>query len=750
MKKKENVKEEKPKKKIQPIIMKLMVLIALICSAFLIYNISLIRSAEPVICYTLMGILGVIDLIYIIYLIVVLKKKKKKKRIAFFIFIVLYILISVLGSIGIQYLYSRFSSTSKEFITYSTSLVTLVDSPLNNENDVNNLNLGIISDKEAVEEYKIAQEMINEHDWSNKNSIKEYEDFPSMLNALFNNEVDAIFLARNYATKFQSIPGFENIADTTKEIAFKEETLRNEDSLTIAEGDKKASVTEPFTILLMGVDSEINGMDKSAAFNGDSLVLVTFNPKTLTATTVSIPRDSYVPIMCFAGHKENKITHAAWYGASCMIKTIENFTGIKIDYYAKVNFKAVVSIIDALGGVDVDVEYSFCEQNSNRQFGDNMVYVTKGFQTLNGEQALAYSRNRHTWPNYCAKEWNQGQRSDIIRGLHQQKVIQAILAKVKDIKSVDKVLELFDLISMNLDMNMSTDDILSLYSVFKDIIAKGYSESGEVVSFQPLFLKTSDQMIYDESMQLVLSDQIINQGSLDDVVHAMKVNLGLEDAKVIKTFTFSINSPYEQEMIGNGKYSGTKLYALLPDFTGMSKANAASWGQQNGITIVFSNNSNGAVVGQNYPAKKRLDLIPNRTVTLTLAEDSKPSTGTTNKIDCSVDSENSACKIPNFVGKTKSDVNTWVSKLKGVTVKYNEVSVALANGNKVGTIIKQSIAEGTFIKGTKEITLTIVVADNEEEKQKPTETPTPTTPPTTEPETSPEPATKPNEEDTTD
>ena len=129
------------------------------------------------------------------------------------------------------------------------------------------------------------------------------------------------------------------------------------------------------------------------------LMVITFNPKTLTSTMLSIPRDSYVPIACFSGQRKNKITHAAWQGESCMQKTIENFLDIDIDYYVKINFKGVVKLVDTLGGVEVDVPYNLCEQNSNRQWGANTVYIEEGRQVLNGEQALAFARNRHPNPS---------------------------------------------------------------------------------------------------------------------------------------------------------------------------------------------------------------------------------------------------------------------------------------------------------------------------------------------------------------
>ena len=119
--------------------------------------------------------------------------------------------------------------------------------------------------------------------------------------------------------------------------------MKNQD--TVASTNK--SVTEPFTVLLLGVDSEYDGLSNNAAFNGDSIMLLTFNPKTLSATIFSIPRDTYVPIAC-NNNKSNKINSAAGYGTKCMIDTIQNLIDINIDYYVKINFKGVVDLVEAL------------------------------------------------------------------------------------------------------------------------------------------------------------------------------------------------------------------------------------------------------------------------------------------------------------------------------------------------------------------------------------------------------------------
>lgn len=105
--------------------------------------------------------------------------------------------------------------------------------------------------------------------------------------------------------------------------------------------------------------------------------------------------------------------------------------------------------------------YSFCEQNSKREFGNSTIYVKKGYQTLNGEEALAFSRNRKKNSEYCSSEWTQGNRDDFVRGNNQQAVIQAILNKMKQFTDITKIDDILEVISNNLDTNMTEETIFS-------------------------------------------------------------------------------------------------------------------------------------------------------------------------------------------------------------------------------------------------------------------------------------------------
>ena len=227
--------------------------------------------------------------------------------------------------------------------------------------------------------YQLPWEILNKYDIDEYNEILGYEDYASMIRDLYSGEVDYIFLPTNSGILYEEEEGYETLEADTKILASTEKKETKEESELL--GTSK-DVSEPFTILLLGVDSKKEGIENADSFNGDAIILVTFNPDTLTATMLSIPRDTYVPIACFSNKAENKITHAAARGTKCVINTVQNYTGITIDYYAKINFTGMVDLVDALGGIEVDVPYAFCEQNSQRKWGKYTVKVEQGKQTF--------------------------------------------------------------------------------------------------------------------------------------------------------------------------------------------------------------------------------------------------------------------------------------------------------------------------------------------------------------------------------
>ena len=389
-----------------------------------------------------------------------------------------------------------------------------------------------------------------------------------------------------------------------------------------------------------------------------------------------------------------------------MIDTIEDFTGINIDYYVKINFKGVVNLVDSLGGVEVDVPYNLCEQNSNREFGDKMVYVEEGLHTLNGEEVLALARNRHPNPQYCSAKWTNYNSNDFIRGQNQQKIVQALLNKLKEIKSINTIYKLLDTIGKSMETNMSTAEILSFYNIGKDILSKSKgTDVSELIGMQRLYISGQDASIYDTNSGLNLYNFIPYQGSIDDVIKAMKINLELEEKEVIKKFSFSVNEPYVETVIGKGNYTtlstDVKSQSLI-SLIGYTKEQASSYASKNNIKITFveqetTNTSykNNQVINQSYPSGTPIDSIKSLTLTLAKVKEVKQEQKTEEKVDCTLEKfkNDSSCKLPDFTDDTISIAEKWFSS-RGYDVVVEKGTNCTSSSS---VITGQNVSSGSSI-----------------------------------------------------
>ena len=602
-KNKENKEEKTKKNKKGRLWLLLLSIIVILTNIFAIYNILLLGPIEETIRYIVIGVFVVFDLL-IIFKVRSKRKHKDKKVRLLTTLLIFYLLINCAISGIIIYAYGALSSINRDYVTYSSSLIVSSNSEIEDVKDLSDNTIGILSDETSPEGNIIPNEVIEENNLDNDNEIVEYEDYFTAMADLYDGEVDSIFVPTDYPSMFTSMETYKNITEDTKIILTKEKEMKKS-STSSRENSAGKSVTEPFTILLMGVDSEQEGLSQNTVANGDSLILVTFNPNTLNATMLSIPRDSYVPIACWSGTPENKITHAAAYGTDCMMSTIENYFDVTIDYYAKINFKGLVSLVDTLGGITVEVPQDLCTDNSNRE---GEVCISAGLQTLNGEQALVLARNR--------KQLTGG---DLDRGLNQQLVIQGILNKAKELNSINQVMDVLNTVTNNLDTNFTEQQILSFYDIAKDIMNNALQkDDADLINIEQLYLDGTGQMIYDERSRMVLWDYVPNTESRDDIIEAMKINLEEQEPEMIKEFSFSINDEdYEKTVTGSGPYDTAFTYDLLPDFTGDSMEAARSYANAHGIRVTFKGNS-GYVVSQSLPANKRIDLISG-SVVLTLS-----------------------------------------------------------------------------------------------------------------------------------
>lgn len=201
------------------------------------------------------------------------------------------------------------------------------------------------------------------------------------------------------------------------------------------------------SILFLGVDdSEKRGQGADHS-RTDALLLATLNNKTKTVKLLSIPRDSYVYIPHV--NYRDKINHAhAFGGTKATIETVEELFDIPIDYYVRMNFHAFIDVVDALGGIEIEVPYKLNELDENDK---RTVNLQPGLQTLNGREALALARTRKL-------------DSDLERGKRQQEIIKAIATKSASFTSITKYDAVLEAVGNNMKTNMTFDEMKSFFS----------------------------------------------------------------------------------------------------------------------------------------------------------------------------------------------------------------------------------------------------------------------------------------------
>lgn len=526
-----------------------------------------------------------------------LLQRKYKGLIITTLISILLTVIFFVGSYYINYIYKNLDGMQEnEKIIYTTYLITLKDSSFNEESKIGIINKTIDNDNHELSTKLYKNKKLD-------NDTTEYNDYIKMIGDLYNGNIDAIFVPGNYVTLFKNENGFENIASDTKVIYEYSEKRQNEDLNLVSDKD----FNEPLTFLFLGVDSEGDGLNANAAFNGDTLMLMSFNPKTLDAILLSIPRDTYVPIACNHNNYA-KINSSAAYGTSCVISTINNLLGINIDYYVKINFKGVVDLVEAVGGVEVNVEApsymadkyggKVCEQNSDRKFGDKLVCMNPGMQTLNGEQALAYSRCRHMYIG-----------SDLDRVKHQQQVVEALANKAMHFSSIKEFQDILNAVSKNIATNMDTDTILSGYNVAKNVLGNKLSGK-DSINIEKATLETYSLNVYVPSQGRNTSAQGYYKDSLLDIQKSFNVILGKEKKELIKTFNFSVNETYEKSAPGKGKKTGASG-ELLPSFVGKTVSEVESFGNSHNIKINVRYVDSGS---EYYNSDVAVGLVGNQSV----------------------------------------------------------------------------------------------------------------------------------------
>lgn len=310
------------------------------------------------------------------------------------------------------------------------SCIVLKDDPAQSIYDTKDYTFGILAANDRENTNKALAEV--QAAIGKEPATIEYQDNDTLIDALYAKDVKVIVI--NEANRSPIEEYYKTFSDDTRVLN------THEVETVIQEDEKLDDITKtPFNVYLSGID--VYGSIKATS-RSDVNVIVTVNPNTKQILLTSTPRDYYVPLTVSNGIPD-KLTHAGIHGVDCSIGTLENLYGIDIDYYVRVNFTSVRKIVDLLGGVKVYSDYDFTSD-----WGPSF---KKGYNQVNGKQALAFCRERHHFAN-----------GDYQRGRDHQHMIEAILNKAMSPDILPNYADLLKTASKNFQTNMSTKEITAL------------------------------------------------------------------------------------------------------------------------------------------------------------------------------------------------------------------------------------------------------------------------------------------------
>ncbi len=426
--------------------------------------------------------------------------------------------------------YNSLNNMTMQDSVINYSLVTMADSPFNDVSDLEGYTIGTLNltKQEVVENIN---QFLEENELKDEAEVEKYDSPVSMIHDLYDGKIDAIIVGDNYASLFSEQLGFENIKDETKILANIETVIKQEQANTAI--TNTSLIDEPFSILLIGVDSTEQGLE--AASLADSLIVATVNPQNLSVTMTSIPRDSYVEIPCFNNTKD-KITHSNNGGTTCVIESVEKMFDLNIPYYVKINFKGVVELVDTIGGIYVDVPVTIEEQDSKRLCGEHVITVEEGSQHFNGEQALALSRLRKPLA-----------KGDLGRAAHQQLVIEGIVNQMlTEMNTVGEFLDLLDVLGNNIETNISINQMTSSLQYLLGLVPTFNGQNPlDYIHIKSMVVSAQYGYMDNPYYSFKLSYAFPYKGAIKDAREQMLVNLEKESPKFNFSFTFNGFEEYE-------------------------------------------------------------------------------------------------------------------------------------------------------------------------------------------------------------
>ena len=289
--------------------------------------------------------------------------------------------------------------------------------------------------------------------------------------------------------------------------------LDNVTSGLISGAEANKITKEPFVLYLSGVDNRGELTEKARS---DVNILAVVNPTTKRVALINTPRDYYVDL---AGtDSKDKLTHAGLYGVETSMATLGNLYGIQVDHYIRIDFSGFISIIDAVGGVDVYSDQAFTSVGSPGYYDPTT--FAEGWNHLDGKSALAFARERHAFAS-----------GDIQRGINQMKVIDAMANKLKSPTVLMSFSKLMDAVSDCFVTSLSQEQISALVRMQLGDLANWDIESCSVTGSsgkssqcysakgQSLYVMKPDESSVNKAKELIAS-VLGGEGTVSDTQQA--------------------------------------------------------------------------------------------------------------------------------------------------------------------------------------------------------------------------------------
>ena len=325
----------------------------------------------------------------------------------------------------------------------TVSVVVKQSSDIKNKSQLNGITVGTLRSIGTQGSKKVLKELSNSGIVMEQN---EYDSLSSMLEAFYNGEVESIIINESNRSQILDLESYADFDNNTRVVYQTSYKVENTDKASAVDD----ITSKPFNVLISGSDTR-GGFDENG--RSDVIMVATVNPKSHTILLTSVPRDYYVTTACDAADgcmqgALDKITHTGIHGTNTTKRTVEQLLGIEINYTFKVGFDAVTELVDAVGGVDVTVAPGYAVSNFNALSGFS---VHEGVNQLNGEQALAYARERYSY--------TEGDRQ---RTKNQQQVLMGIVTKVTSPAIITNYASIMDAMSNTFSTTMSNEELSSL------------------------------------------------------------------------------------------------------------------------------------------------------------------------------------------------------------------------------------------------------------------------------------------------